>query len=410
METKGTIGQALVQLDRTIQGYNYTQETKRKYRIAISNLSMYIETCNESDFVGDMLEPYQSTLRSKQYSNQYQKLQLRIVFLVRGFLATGAIEGIRNNHKSKICISNQNFLLQFNESVAYLDFGNKTTSARVYSQVIRKFCTMLSSEGIDTFPELDIQILNRIVRNFAKTHPGSMDQVIRSLRQFLGFLHAKGLCTEFRMDPAVYRVPNRSRTIPGFTKSEVQKLLDCCNQENEMDCRICAILLIAVTTGLRACDIATLQRQDVDWKNSTIVIRQHKTGKRVDLPLLPQVGNAIAKYILFFRGETGPEMDEVFLQHLRKTVPIQGGAIESQFRRLCNKAGIEQKAGRGFHGLRRSAATWLSEVDMDPHEISLFLGHSSFSSVNKYIATNPEMARCTLGFEGIPLKSEVYHG
>jgi hypothetical protein len=47
---------------------------------------------------------------------------------------------------------------------------------------------------------------------------------------------------------------------------------------------------------------------------------------------------------------------------------------------------------------------------MDPHEISLFLGHSSFSAVNKYIATNPEMARCTLGFEGIPLKSEVYHG
>jgi integrase len=177
-----------------------------------------------------------------------------------------------------------------------------------------------------------------------------------------------------------------------------------------MDCRICAILLIAVTTGLRACDIATLQRQDVDWKNSTIAIRQHKTGKRVDLPLLPQVGNAIAKYILFFRGETGPEMDEVFLQHLRKTVPIQGGAIESQFRRLCNKAGIEQKAGRGFHGLRRSAATWLSEVGMDPHEISLFLGHSSFNSVNKYIATNPEMARCTLGFEGIPLRSEVYHG
>ncbi|MBN2860090.1 MAG: hypothetical protein JXK93_07505 [Sphaerochaetaceae bacterium] len=58
METKGTIEQALVQLDRTIQGYNYTQETIRKYRIAISNLSMYIETCNESDFVGDMLESY----------------------------------------------------------------------------------------------------------------------------------------------------------------------------------------------------------------------------------------------------------------------------------------------------------------------------------------------------------------
>ena len=409
METKGTIEQALVKLDETVQGYNYSQETKRKYRIAISNLSIYLGTCSESDFAGDMLEAYQSTL-SKQYSNQYQRSQLRIVFLLRGFLATGVFEGERNNGKYKTCISNQNFLLQFNESVTYLDFGNKTTSARVYSQVIRKFCTMLSSDGIVTFPELDIQILNRIVRNFTTTHPGSMDQVIRSLRQFLGFLHVKGLCTEFKMDPAVYRVPKSSRTIPCFTKGEVQELLDCCNQENEMDCRIRAIILIAVTTGLRACDIATLKRQDIDWKNLTIAIQQHKTKKLVNQPLLSETGNAIAKYILCCRGDTGIGMDEVFLQHLRKTVPIQGGAIKSQFRRLCNKAGIEQKAGRGFHGLRRSAATWLSEAGMDPHGISLFLGHSSFSSVNKYIATNPEMARCTLGFEGIPLKSEVYHG
>ncbi|MBK5262177.1 MAG: tyrosine-type recombinase/integrase [Peptostreptococcaceae bacterium] len=52
-------------------------------------------------------------------------------------------------------------------------------------------------------------------------------------------------------------------------------MLDCCNQENEINCRIYAIILIAVTTGLRACDIATLQRQDIDWKNLTIAIRQH---------------------------------------------------------------------------------------------------------------------------------------
>ncbi len=80
MELKRTIEQALVKLDRTVQDYNYTQETKRKYRIAISNLSMYLETCNESDFPGDMLETYQSTLRSKHYSKQYQSSQLRIVF------------------------------------------------------------------------------------------------------------------------------------------------------------------------------------------------------------------------------------------------------------------------------------------------------------------------------------------
>ncbi len=410
METKKTVEEALVKLDGTVQSYNYTQETKRKYRIAISNLSMYVETCKESDFAEDILETYQATLKSKRYSSRYQKSLLRIVFLVQEFLATGAIEGARNNSKHRINISDQNFLFQFDESVKFLYFGAKTTSARVYSQIIRRFCNMLSAEGIVSFFEIDIQTLSRMVQHYVRTHSGSMDQVIRSIRQFLGFLHAKRICTEFKMDPAVYRVPKHSKTIPCFSKKEVQEMLNYCNHETEMDCRIRATILIAVTTGLRACDIAALKRQDIDWLDSTISIRQHKTKKIVTQPLLPETGNAIAKYILCFRGEVGIEMEEVFLQHVRGTVPLHGGAIRSQFRRLCNNAGIEQKPGRGFHSLRRSAATWLSEIDMDPHEISLFLGHSSFGSVNKYIATNPEMARCSLGFEGIPLKSEVYHG
>jgi|AntAceMinimDraft_17_1070374.scaffolds.fasta_scaffold51033_2 integrase len=409
METKRMIEQALTQLNATICEYNYKPETMRKYGVAISNLSIFLTTYQESGLSGNILEAYEPEIESKHYSKQYQAIQLRIVFLIQGFLETGVIDGAKNNGKPKTSILNQNFRHLFYASIVYLDFGIKITTARVYSQVIRKFCNMLSSEGVIAFSEIDSQTLNTIVQDFTQSCPGSMDQVIRSIRQFLGFLNSKGLCTEFKMDPAVYRVPNRSRTIPCFTKSEVQEMLNCCNQENEMACRIRAIILIAVTTGLRACDIATLKRQDIDWKDSTIAIRQKKTGRRVDLPLLPEVGNAVAKYILCFRGETETQMDEVFLQHTRKTVPIHGGAINSQFWRLCNSAGIEKKEGRGFHGLRRSAATWLSEIDMDPHGISLFLGHSSFSSINKYIATNPKMAKCSLNFEGIPLQSEVYH-
>jgi len=410
METTRTIENALDQLNATLGKSSYSPETVRKYRVAIVNLSIFLESYQEPRVTGNMLEAYELKIGSKHYSKQYQTLQLRIVFLIQRFLETGCIDAAKNNSKPKTSIADLNFSRQLEASIVYLDFDIKSTTARVYSQNIKKFCNMLSSEGVVAFSEIDSQTLNTIVKDFRKTCPGSMDQVISSIRQFLGFLNSKGLCTEFKMDPAVYRVPNRSRAIACFTKDEVQKMLNSCDQGNEMDCRIRAVILIAVTTGLRACDIVATKRQDIDWKDSTIVIRQKKTGKRVDLPLLPEVGNAIAKYILCFRGETDIEMDEIFLQHTRKSVPLLEGAICSQFRRLCKNAGIEQKTGRGFHSLRRSTATWLSEADMDPHEISLFLGHSSFSSINKYIATNPEMARCTLGFEGIPLKSEVYHG
>ena len=236
-----------------------------------------------------------------------------------------------------------------------------------------------------------------------------MNQVIASLRRFLGFLYSKDLCIEFKMNSLVYKVPKISRRIPCFTRDEVQKLLNCCNQQTELDCRIRAVIMIAVTTGLRACDIATLKRKDIDWKNSTIALRQNKTGKYIKLPLLVETGNAIAKYLIYFRGNITTNNDAVFLQHCRVTLPINSGTIKSQFVRLCNKARIENKSGRSFHSLRRSVATWLSEGDIDPHAIAMFLGHSTFSSINKYIASNPKMARCTLSFDEIPLLSEVYH-
>ena len=132
MEAKRTIGQALVQLGRTFQDYNYTLETKRKYGIAISNLRMFLKTCNESDSVGNLLGTYQSAISTRQYSSQYRRLQQRIVFLIQGFLVTGDFERTGNNRKYRICISNQAFLLEFDESVAFLDFGTRATSARVY--------------------------------------------------------------------------------------------------------------------------------------------------------------------------------------------------------------------------------------------------------------------------------------
>lgn len=410
METERTIVRALAKLDSTLPGLNYKPETVRKYGIAVANLTRFAKSSNGSPNAGDLLERYESAVRHRGYSERYRTSQLRIVFMVRELLATGDFDCRRNNCKQAINLKDQVFRRSFEESIACLGFEAKTSKARIYSQVVRRFCNMLSSEGVVAFSEIDGAVLNKTVCLFAKTNPGSMNQVVSSLRRFLGFLHSEGLCPEYKLDPSVYRIPNRSKMAPCFTRKEIQRLLDCCNRHNGMDRRIHAIVMIAVTTGLRACDIAALKRNDIDWRNSTVRIRQRKTGRLIEQPLLPETGNAIARYILHFRGDTDAGIDEVFLQHCGKTVPIRGGTIRSQFHRLCTRAGIERKAGKGFHSLRRSAATWLSEIDMEPHEIALFLGHSTFGSINRYIATNPEMARCSLGFEGIPLKSEVYHG
>lgn len=44
--------------------------------------------------------------------------------------------------------------------------------------------------------------------------------------------------------------------------------------------RDAAIILLALSTGLRACDVVALRLGDVDWRGHTIGLVQQKTGSR----------------------------------------------------------------------------------------------------------------------------------
>jgi integrase len=65
-----------------------------------------------------------------------------------------------------------------------------------------------------------------------------------------------------------------------------------------------AMLLLTLRTGLRAVDIINLKLGDIQWKRNAIEIVQSKTGTPLVLPLLTDIGNAIADYILNGRLES----------------------------------------------------------------------------------------------------------
>jgi len=226
MESKKELKIALTKLKTTINHFNYKSETKRMYGIAISNFSIFIESYNKEDSMEVIIEGYLIKIQNKKYSENYKNLQLRIVRMMQEIITSGSLDEFKTNRKNKICIINSDFNYLFKESIIYLNFDITTSSARIYSQVIRKFCNMVFEEGLILFSELNILTLNKIVQCFTKTNPGSMNQVITSLRRFLGFLYSKGLCIEFKMNPSVYKVPKISRRIPCFTRDEVKKWLN----------------------------------------------------------------------------------------------------------------------------------------------------------------------------------------
>jgi integrase len=84
--------------------------------------------------------------------------------------------------------------------------------------------------------------------------------------------------------------------------------------------RDAAITLLALATGLRACDIIALRLADVDWRGQTISIVQQKTGNPLTLPLPALVAGKLARYVLGERP--GSADDHVFLRSVAPHVRL----------------------------------------------------------------------------------------
>jgi integrase len=75
---------------------------------------------------------------------------------------------------------------------------------------------------------------------------------------------------------------------------------------------IWAITLLALTTGLRACDIVNLRLGDIDWRAQTAEIVQQKTNNPLTVPLTDLLIGRLADYVLDQRPDS--DDDHVFLR------------------------------------------------------------------------------------------------
>lgn len=164
------------------------------------------------------------------------------------------------------------------------------------------------------------------------------------------------------------------------------------------------MLLLGSRTGLRPVDIVALRLQDIDWRRGQITLAQQKTGVVLTLPLLADVGEAIAEYLLHDRP---PEINDshVFLRAQAPYVPLgPSDGLHGVATRAFKRAGIsaQPEMGHGFRVLRASFATRMLEGQTPLPVISGALGHRGISSAKHYLAADEErMRECCLDFAGI---------
>jgi len=200
------------------------------------------------------------------------------------------------------------------------------------------------------------------------------------------------------------------KNIQYLTPQETQDVLNTMDDmSNTLTLRDRAIGKLAYYTGLRSCDIATMELASIDWECDLIRIKQQKTEEPLELPLTATVGNAIYDYL----NDERPSVDCPIL-FLTQKGPYRGMESANIWRvaaRIMEEAGIRQSKGdrKGFHIFRHHLATTLLGNGVPQAVISGALGHTVPESVEIYLSADlVHLKECALSIARFPVSEGVF--
>lgn len=253
-----------------------------------------------------------------------------------------------------------------------------------YVPFVRGFLTGRFGGGSVKLSQLCADDVIRFVQRQARRlHLKRAKLLTTALRSFLHYLLYRGEISH-DLAAAVPTVPNWSMTsIPrAISQDLVRRLLTSINRRTAVGRRDYAILLLLARLGLRACEVAGMRLEDIDWNAGLVSIRR-KGGQRSVLPLPVEVGAAVAAYLRHGRSPTN-NCRSVFM---RSRAPVRGlvdpVAITSVVRNNLARAGINAPT-KGAHQFRHGLATAMLRHGASLMEIGELLGHRSPETTRIY--------------------------
>lgn len=260
------------------------------------------------------------------------------------------------------------------------------SSRTIESTVIylERFSTFLNDQGVGKIADVEsaqvVDFFQHLGLKYSIPTEYCTASVMRSLFHYL--YQVNQITTDLAWTVPKIRCDKTSKIPSAYSQDEIQKLLATIDRGNPKGKRDYAMLLIAIRLGMRAADICNLIFDHLKWETNSIEFEQQKTGKRMTLPLLGEVGEAIIDYLKY--GRPPVKNNVIFLRHSAPIEPMKAPTLHSIVTRYMNKAKISIPAGKkhGPHALRHSLASSLLNQNTPMPVISEVLGHSDRKSTS----------------------------
>jgi site-specific recombinase XerD len=267
--------------------------------------------------------------------------------------------------------------------------GNSKTTLKMKERACHEFCTNLYEHGYKHFSSIDAGIVCKAILGIKN------QEYLSCIKNLLSHLGRTGITIrDFSLLVPKHR---RREKLPSiYHPEEVYLLEQAVNKTALAGKRDFAIILLVTRLGIRAGDVANLRFENLDIENGRIKFTQHKTKVPTNLPLLPEIENALIDYINSERPESNQK--NFFLSSIAPYDKISYSVVSFTIKKHMQLSGIENNdRKRGPHSLRSSLATSLVNDNVNYNVVRRILGHESPNAIKHYAKLDVEMLRlCAL--------------
>jgi integrase/recombinase XerC len=265
--------------------------------------------------------------------------------------------------------------------------GHAEKTLEAYARDVRQFLGYLATQlgyapCLADLARLDLKSFRGFLASRRRTGAvsRSLARTLSALRQLFRWLEAQNLVENRKiLQLAMPKVPH---SVPKpLTVGKAADVVDA-GAGAEFDwvlARDAAVLLLLYGCGLRIAEALSIKAKDAPTPDRDVLRITGKGGKQRLVPVLPVVGDAVARYVQLcpyplepdepmFRGAKGgplsPRLIQLAMERLRETLDLPATATP--------------------HALRHSFATHLLSAGGDLRQIQELLGHASLSTTQAY--------------------------
>jgi site-specific recombinase XerD len=319
----------------------------------------------------------------------------RVAAMLDDFAVHGAVLRRYSRTVDKLTAEQADVLARFQAWLRDSDCAASTV--RSYGTVAGEFLAFTDARG--GLAGLDAGVVDAFVATLAGYQAKTVEHKLCAVRSLLRFAARERLAAGAALEAVPAAKSTRQARVPSvWCPADVTKILAAIDRGNPCGKRDYAIVLLITRLGLRGVDVKQLRFADLDWPGNRLSIVQAKTGHRVQLPLLKDVGWAIIDYIQ--HGRPRSDCPQVFLRHIAPIGPFSDQdhlhQILAKHARAAHVPLSEQRR-HGMHSLRHTLATRLLEDGTPVEQIADILGHQQVASTGVYLKSSLRLlAQCAL--------------